>query len=131
MSSRRPYVRKISTTTWYFKKKRDLVHMMQELTSLFVGIYGIVLLWGVKALAEGPQAYGAFLEALTSPLSLAFHWVAFPVVTYHAISWFNVTHKAMPVQIGEEFLPGKYIVGAHYAAWIGFSLIVLIVAGVF
>ena len=131
MSSRRPYVRKVSTTTWYLKNKRDLLHMIQETTSLFVGIYALVLLWGVMALADGPQAYAVFLEALTSPLSLVFHWVAFPVVIYHAISWFNVTHKAMPVQIGEEFLPGKYIVGAHYAAWIGLSLIVILVAGVF
>ena len=129
--SRRPYVRKISTTTWYFERKRDLLHMIQELTSLFVGAYALILLWGVKALAEGPDAYAAFLQALTSPLSLAFHWLTFPVVLYHAISWFNVTHKALPIQRGEEFLPGKYIVGAHYAVWIGFSLVVLFVAGVF
>ena len=56
MSSRRPYVRKVSTTTWYLKNKRDLLHMIQETTSLFVGIYALVLLWGVMALADGPQA---------------------------------------------------------------------------
>ena len=129
--SPRPYVRKISTTTWYFARKRDLLHVIQELTSLFVGAYALMLLWGIKALAEGPEAYAAFLQTLTSPLSLVFHWVAFPVSLYHAISWFNVTHKALPIQRGEEFVPGKYIVGAHYAVWIGFSLVLLFVAGVF
>jgi fumarate reductase subunit C len=32
--------------------------------------------------------------------------------------------------MGEEFLAGKYIIGAHYAVWIVASLIVLFFAGV-
>jgi fumarate reductase subunit C len=35
------------------------------------------------------------------------------------------------VQIGEEFLAGKYIVGGHYAVWLVASLLVLVFAGVF
>jgi fumarate reductase subunit D len=34
---------------------------------------------------------------------------------YHAGTWFNATQKAMPLQIGEEFVKGSYISGAHYA----------------
>jgi fumarate reductase subunit C len=49
---------------------------------------------------------------------------------HNATSWFNVTPKALPVQIGEEFLPGKYIIGAHYAVWVVASLVVLYFAGV-
>jgi len=33
------------------------------------------------------------------------------------------------VQIGEEFLPGKFIVAAHYAVWIVVSLAILFFAG--
>jgi fumarate reductase subunit C len=42
-----------------------------------------------------------------------------------------VTPKAMPVQIGEKFLPGAVIVGAHYAGWLLASIAVLFLAGVF
>jgi len=49
---------------------------------------------------------------------------------HNATSWFNVTPKALPVQLGEEFLPGKYIVGAHYAVWAIASVLVLYFAGV-
>ena len=38
----------------------------------------------------------------------------------------NVTPQAMPIQRGEEFVPGKIIVGAHYALWAVVSLIVLV-----
>ena len=48
---------------------------------------------------------------------------------HNATSWFNVTPKAMPVQIGEEFLPGKFVVIAHYAVWIIVSVAVLFLAG--
>ena len=42
-----------------------------------------------------------------------------------------VLPKAMPVQIGEKFLPGSVIIGAHYAGWFIASLALLFLAGVF
>lgn len=129
--SRKPYVREISHTTWYLARRRDLLHMAQEVTSLFIGIYTIMLLWGVKALSEGPGAYQVFLDALGSPLVIAFNWITFVIMLYHSISWFSVTPKAMPVQIGEEFLPGGIIAAGHYIAWIVVSAIIYYLAGGF
>jgi fumarate reductase subunit C len=129
--SRKPYVREISHTTWYLERRRDLVHMAQEVTSLFIGIYAIMLLWGVKSLSEGPGAYQVFLDALGSPLVIVFNWITFVVMLYHSISWFSVTPKAMPVQIGEEFLPGGIIAAGHYIAWIVVSAVIYFLAGGF
>ena len=42
-----------------------------------------------------------------------------------------MTPKAMPVQIGENFLPDAVIVGAHYAGWLVASVALLFLAGVF
>jgi fumarate reductase subunit C len=50
---------------------------------------------------------------------------------YHAATWFNATQKAMPIQRGEDFVPGNVISGAHYAGWAVLSLVVIVVAGVF
>jgi fumarate reductase subunit C len=50
---------------------------------------------------------------------------------YHAATWFNATQKAMPVQIGEDFVPGSLISGAHYLVWAVLSLVMLYLAGVF
>ena len=129
--SRKPYVREISNTTWYLERRRDLTHMLQEVTSLFIGIYTIILLWGVKALSEGPEAYQGFLDALGSPLLITFNWITFVVMIYHSISWFSVTPKAMPVQIGEEFLPGGVIAAGHYVAWVVVSAVIYYLAGGF
>lgn len=129
--NRKPYVREISNTTWYLERRRDLTHMLQEVTSLFIGIYTIILLWGVKALSEGPEAYQGFLDALGSPLLITFNWITFVVMIYHSVSWFSVTPKAMPVQIGEEFLPGGIIAAGHYVAWVVVSAVIYYLAGGF
>jgi fumarate reductase subunit C len=70
------------------------------------------------------------LAALKGPWGFLGLAIVFVFAVHNATSWFNVTPKAMPVQIGEEFLAGKYIVGAHYAVWAIASLVVLFFAGV-
>lgn len=127
----KPYVREIPRTTWYLSRRRDMLHMVHELSSIFIGIYALVLLWGIRSLAEGPVAYQAFLDGLSSPLLLAFQWVTLAFAIVNAQAWFASTPKAMPIQIGEQFVPGGLIAGAHYLAWGVFSLVVLYLAGVF
>lgn len=125
------YERPFPKTTWYLKDRNYTIHMLNELTSIFVGLYALILLWGIGAVAGGPEAYQSFLATLTSPGMLLLLWVTAIVIFYHAIAWFKVTPKAMPIQKGEEFVPGTLIAGAHYVVWIVFSLIVLFLAGVF
>ena len=127
----KPFVREVARTSWYLTRRRDRVHMAQELSSLFIGGYALLLLWGLKALAAGPEAYQAFLTSLSSPLSLGLHWLVLAVTLFHTVSWFGVTPKAMPVQIGEEFLSSSIIVGGHYVVWIVICLSILFVSGVF
>lgn len=123
------YVRPVSKTTWYLSKRSYTVHMLQELTSLFVAIFALILLWGIGAMAAGPEAYQSFLDGLTNPLVLLLMWATTIVMFYHAIAWFSVTPKAMPIQIGEDFVPGSVIAGAHYVVWVLLSVLILLLAG--
>lgn len=125
------YVRPVSKTTWYFANSKYAIHVLNELTSIFIGLYALILLWGIGAVARGPAAYQAFLDSLTGPGTLSLVWLTTIVIFYHAIAWFKVTPKAMVVQKGEEFVPGSLIAGAHYLIWIALSLVVLFLAGVF
>lgn len=129
--SRRPLVRECPPTTWYFRQPRYMRYMSREITSIFVGAYCVLLVVGLQRLADGPMAWEGFLMALQSPASIVFQILALVAAVYHAATWFNATQKAMPIQIGENFVPGNLISGAHYAAWAVLSLIVLILAGVF
>ena len=122
----KPYVRPLSKTSWFLTQTRYKRYMAREVTCLFIFAYTFLLVWGLKRLSEGPDAFYAFVQALGSPLGVLFNLVVLIAAVYHSTSWFNVTPQAMPIQRGEEFVPGKIIVGAHYALWAVASLIVLV-----
>lgn len=128
---RRPYLREVSRTRWFFRHPRYLRYMAREVTCIFIGIYTVLLLVGLARLAQSRAAYEGFLLALQSPASIAFHVLALIFVAYHSITWFNLTPKAMPLQIGERFVPEGLIAGACYLAWAIVSALVLFCSGVF
>ncbi len=109
--SRKPYLREISSE-WIFRHPRYLRYMVREFSCLFIGGWTLMMVWGLKRLAEGPAAWAAFLEFLKSPASIAFHVIALAFATYHSVTWFNLTPKALPLQVGEEFVPDVAISGA-------------------
>lgn len=128
--SRRPYVRAI-TAEWIFRHPRYLRYMLREFSCLFIGAWTLLMVWGLKQLAAGPAAWSAFLGLLASPASIAFHVLALAFAVYHSITWFNLTPKALPLQLGEGFVPDAAISGAHFGAWAVLSLAVLYFAGAF
>ena len=129
--SRKPYVREIPKSSWFLRQPRYMRYMAREITCIFIGAYTLMLLVGVMRLSQGQAEYEAFLAALRSPGSIVFHLLVLAFSVYHTATWFNVTPKALPVQIGEEFLPGGVITGVHYLGWAVLSLAVLLMAGVF
>ena len=128
--SRKPYVRE-ETWRWIFRHPRYLRYMAREFSCLFIGGWTLLLVAGLKSLADGRAAYQAFLECLRSPASIALLVLALGFAAYHSLTWFNLTPKALPLQIGERFVPEAAISGAHFAVWGALSLAVLWLAGAF
>ena len=128
--SRKPYVRAV-TSEWIFRHPRYLRYMAREFSCLFIGGWTLLMVWGLKHLAEGPAAWAVFLEVLRTPEIIVFHVLALGFAVYHSITWFNLTPKALPLQRGEEFVADAAISGAHFAAWAALSLAVLYLAGAF
>ena len=128
--SRKPYVREM-TYRWIFRHPRYVRYMAREFSCLFIGAWTLMMVWGLQQLAEGRASWEAFLEMLRSPWSIAFHCLALGFALYHSVTWFNLTPKALPVQIGGRFVPDAAISGAHFAAWAVLSLAVLYFAGAF
>lgn len=128
---RNPYIRKIPKATWYLRQGRYVRYMARELTSLFIGLHTFLLVCALGALSAGKEAYDGFIGVLQTPYYMAFLVLTLLFAIYHSISWFNVTPQAMPIQKGEDFLPGGIIIGAHYGIWAMATIVVLFVAGVF
>ena len=127
--SRRPYIRKVERS-WWLGRRRYVIYMIRELTSLFVGLYCALLVVGLWRLGQGRAAWDGFLAVLSSPLGVLFQLLCLAFAVYHSVTWFALTPKAMPLVVRGESIPGKAIVGMHYGAWVVVSLIVLIAAGI-
>ncbi len=128
--SRKPYVLEVSKTGWYLRHPRYMRYMSREITCIPIGAFALLLVCAMERLSHGQAAFDSFMAAIAGPGGFIGMLIVLLFATYNATNWFNVTPKAMPVQIGEEFLAGKYIVGAHYAVWAIASLVVLLFAGV-
>ena len=80
--------------------------------------------WFGSAEDSFKAAFHAFFQWLQSPLSIALHLAALPLVVYHSITWFNLTPKVMVLWRGEERVSPILIAGSNYAAWIVVSYLV-------
>ena len=120
------YRRRVSVW-WWLQKRSYTGFVLRELTSVFVAFVAVVYLWQLSALAQGPDAYAQFLARLKTPLFLTLDTVAFLFVLFHAITWFNLTPKAMVVRARGRRVPDWVIVGSNYAAWLVASVAVAVV----
>jgi|APTNR8051073442_1049403.scaffolds.fasta_scaffold04906_7 fumarate reductase subunit C len=127
---RKPYKRQMSRTTWFMTHARFKSYMLHEVSSIFVALYMALLIAGLFALANGPDAWAGWLAFVKSVPVLILSLIAFGFFVIHTTSWFKAVPQAMRIQQGEHFVPGKLIIGGHYVALGAFSLFVLILAGV-
>ncbi len=127
--SRKPYIRPVSNYSWWLSQPRYVRYMAREASCIFIGAYSGVLVFGLLRLSQGAVAWETFLACLQTPAAIIFHLLAFVFSLYHTTTWFNVTPKAMVIQIGKTRVPGNIIIGTHYFIWIVLSMIVLLLAG--
>ena len=111
------YRRRVSVW-WWLRKWSYAGFVLREITSVFVAFFAVVYLWQLWAVAQGPEAYAESLARLKTPLFLALDTVAFLFVLFHAVTWFNLTPKAMVVRLRGTRVPDAVIIGLNYAAWL-------------
>ena len=106
---------------WWLKRQPYVLFIVRELTSLFVGIYCLLLLVLLYKLGQGQKAYEGMIAFLESGPVVALHIVVLVFAIYHSITWFNLTPKAIVIPIGEGRVPDVLIAGANYVAWVVLS----------
>lgn len=103
---RKPFVRPM--THWWRRDPYFVRYMWREATALAVAAYAVVLMVGVWRLAQGQAAFDGWLQALRSWPSIVFHLVLLAAMVLHAVSWFEIMPKTMPML----FLRGERVAAA-------------------
>ena len=110
------YRRRVSVW-WWLQSRSYTGFVLRELTSVFVAFFALLLLWQIRALAHGPDAYARVLARLRSPLFVTLNALALAFVLFHSITWFNLAPKAMVVRLNGKRVPGTWIAASNYVAW--------------
>ena len=114
------YRRRVSVW-WWLQSRSYTGFVLRELTSVFVAFFAVLLLWQIRALGHGPEAYARVLARLRSPLFVTLNALALAFVLFHSITWFNLAPKAMVVRLKGKRVPDLLVAGANYAAWVVLS----------
>ncbi len=112
------------STWWWLARWPYLKFILREISSVFVAWFVVLLLLQIRALSHGPESYARFQHWLQNPLILLLNLVTLFFVVFHAITWFNLTPRAMAVRFRGKRVPDLLIVGTNYAAWAAISLVV-------
>ncbi len=107
---------------WWLQNPAYTRFMLRELTSVAVAYFALLELWKFRALRVGAAAYAHFLLRMKNPLWFSLNCIAFLLVLFHAITWVNLTPKAVAVRFGGRRVPDAVIVGANYFAWLAISV---------
>lgn len=109
------------STYWWLTRWAYVKFILREASSLFVAWIVVVTLLQIRALSRGPADYAEFQNWLRSPLLLAMNAVSLGFVIFHAVTWFNLTPKAMVIRWRGKRLPGLALAAPNYVAWVVIS----------
>jgi fumarate reductase subunit C len=118
------WLRRRVSTYWWLERRSYFAFIVRELSSIFVAWTVVYLLMLVAAAGRGEAAYQEFLAWSRQPLVLSLSIASFVLVTFHAVTWFNLAPQAMVVRLGARKVPGLWIAASNYAAWIVVSALV-------
>ena len=125
-TSVRTYVRPMQG--WWRRNPYFKRYMIREASSVFLGTYAIILLVGLLRLSQGEAAYEGWRAALSSPVSILFHWLALLTVGYHAFTWWQVAPKTAPdIRVGGRPMPESLITAGGLLATLGASVLIYVI----
>jgi len=112
------YYRRRMPLLWWTRRRSYTFFMLRELSSVFVGLFVVELLLLIRAVAGGPSAYAEFLDLLAHPVMIAINLVALAFLLLHAVTFANLTPRAMVVRLRGRRVPPRAVLAGVYAGWL-------------
>jgi fumarate reductase subunit C len=112
------YYRRRVPLLWWARRRSYTFFMLRELSSVFVAVFVVELLFLVRAVAHGPSAYQGFLDTMANPGMILLNVVALAFLLLHAITFANLTPRAMVVRLRGRKVPPRVILAGVYFGWL-------------
>ena len=112
------YYRQRVPLLWWARRRSYLIFMLRELSSVFVALFIVELLFLVRAVASGPSTYEGFLQTMANPAMIVLNVVALAFVLLHAVTFANLTPRAMVVRVRGRKVPPRAILAGVSFGWL-------------
>jgi fumarate reductase subunit C len=112
------YYRRPVPLLWWARRRSYTKFMLRELSSVFVVLFVVELLLLVRAVAHGPAAYQSYLDTMANPAVIVLNVVALAFVLLHAVTFANLTPRAMVVRLRGHRIPARAILAGVYFGWL-------------
>jgi len=84
---------------WWLSNPHFTQYMIREWTSFFVAVFSLIYIYELSLFASG--AKDSALALMRNPGIIAFNVLALLFTIYHALTWFYLIGKAVPIKIGK------------------------------
>ena len=116
------YYRRRVPLLWWARRRSYLTFMLRELSSAFVALFVVELLFLVRAVAGGPATYQDFLDTMAHPAMVVLNVVALAFVLLHAVTFANLTPRAMVVRLRGRRVPPRAVLAGVYLGWLAVTV---------
>lgn len=124
-TKRHPYVREMKSGWWktlgFYK-----FYMLRESSALANIWFSIVLLYGLCAVANGPDVWSGFVAFLQSPFILILNLISLILALIHSKTWFDLAPKATNIIVHNEKMSPAPIVKGLWAITLIITLVILV-----
>jgi fumarate reductase subunit C len=112
------------STYWWMGSWRYSLFILRELTSVAVAWTVVMVLFLLRALLSGPDAYARWMHRMQSPVLIALNVIVMCFLLLHTITWFNLAPRAMPVRVNGKRVPEVLVAAPNYGLWVVASLVI-------
>lgn len=103
------------TGSWWRKHRFFKLYMLREATVLPLAFFICSLLAGVFSLQD-PERFAHWQAFMSNPLIIAVHALALLASLYHALTFFVLFPRVMPLRIAGKSVPAVALVAGQWAA---------------
>lgn len=104
---------------WWLKDKQRFLYMLREISSLFLGLYTIMLIIRLASFTAGESYYDSYLDFMATPSFMIYSIITLIFALIHTITWFFLAPQAMPLVIAGKKMPNGVITGGCFIVFLG------------
>lgn len=112
--------------TWWLKHRFFKAYMLREATVLPLVFFACSLIAGAWS-SHNAECFSTWQAFMQHPLVIALHLLALVASLFHALTFFSLFPRVMPIRLGTKVVPAWVMIAAQWAGTVTVIALFLII----